>query len=155
MNRLGGCAVLALALVAAGCAALPAGPGGPGADDLAGTWRIASYLGADDRAVAPLAGTGPFLSFGTDGRLGGTAGCNSFGADYRAGNGRLSVGPVVTTLMYCEAPGVMDQEARVLSLLSLAEEFRLDGDALVLLDAGGRAVMTLARAPAPPPTGSA
>jgi putative lipoprotein len=75
-----------------------------------------------------------------DGRIGGKAGCNSYGAPVRAGLGTLMVGPVMSTKMAC-GPDDMVVEARFLEILAGIDRFQSDpsGD-LVLEGPAGRIV---------------
>lgn len=150
-------AVVAVALLAAGCATAP-GNGDGAANNtsvafeppLVGTWQLASFLGADGGTVRAVAGTVPLVTFDRDGRVSGTVGCNHFSADYTSSGNRLSIGPAISTLMYCASPaGVMDQEARVLALLRLAAGYAIAGDTLTVLDPGGNGLVTLDRAADP------
>lgn len=150
-------AVVALALLAAGCATTP-GTDGRAANNtsvavdppLVGTWQLTSFLGADGGTVGAIAGTIPLVTFDREGRVSGTVGCNQFSATYTATGNQLVIGPPVSTLMYCSSPsGVMDQEARVLALLPLAAGYTVAGDTLKLLDQSGREIMTFRRAARP------
>lgn len=55
-----------------------------------------------------------------DGRLNGSAGCNSYFADYQLENSQLIVERVGSTKMTCGEPGVMEQETAYLNLLQQA-----------------------------------
>jgi len=104
--------------------------------DLAGTsWTLASLAGENGSMVPVLAGTVVTVEFDAEGTLGGSAGCNHYGADYTRDGANLSIGPPVRTEMYCsEPPGIMDQEDRYLALLANVTSYRVEGDRLVLMD---------------------
>jgi heat shock protein HslJ len=96
---------------------------------LAGTrWTITSIDGqppvAPDRARLVFEGA----------RVSANVGCNGMGAEYRVEGGRLVVGPVVSTMMYCE--GLMDQERAVSTLMAAAPEISRQGNALGLVSGG-------------------
>lgn len=147
-------AAVAVALLAAGCATAPADGNGAANNTsvaveppLVGAWQLTSFLGADGKTIEAVAGTTPLVTFDRDGRVTGTVGCNRFSADYTASGNQLSIGPAVSTLMYCPYPaGVMDQESRVLELFSLAAGYAIAGSTLALLNQGGNELMTLERA---------
>ena len=148
-------AAVAVALLAAGCTTAP-GDGGANNTSravdppLVGTWQLTSFLGADGREVAAVAGSTPLVTFDRDGRVSGTAGCNQFSASYTVSGSRLTIAPPVSTMMYCSFPaGVMDQESRVLELLPLTAGYIVAGDTLSLLDQAGTGIMTLHRAARP------
>jgi heat shock protein HslJ len=71
-----------------------------------------------------------------DGRLGGTGGCNSFGADYTLDGDRLTIGAPASTMMACAEP-IMAVEAAYLAALADVESYATTGDTLTLAGAGG------------------
>lgn len=115
---------------------------------LAGEWAVVSLNG---EAVAP--GAGMTLVFEPQtaalpesagafvpgmGRVGGKAGCNSYGADYRLSGEGISIGAAFSTEMACE-PDVMAREAAFLDALGQVSAIAFDDDgdnagALVLSD---------------------
>lgn len=94
------------------------------ADDLDGTtWNATTVEGYE------LAGT-LTMSF-DDGRLSVTGGCNNLGGAYTVTDGRLSAGPLVSTMMACP-DALMDQDAWIGQLLEAGSNVAQDGDELVL-----------------------
>ena len=81
--------------------------------------------------------------FGEDGNITGSAGCNSYTGSYtQRGQNGISIGPLVTTLMYCGDPGVMDQETAYLANLQAAASYEMTADGkLQLMDANGTPVL--------------
>jgi heat shock protein HslJ len=69
------------------------------------------------------------LTIGSD-RIGANVGCNGLGGDLRIKGGKLVVGGVVSTMMYCE--GIMDQERAVSELLSADPDYQIEDGRLVL-----------------------
>ncbi|GMQ98745.1 MAG: hypothetical protein BMS9Abin17_1272 [Acidimicrobiia bacterium] len=68
-----------------------------------------------------------------NGTVGGSAGCNGYNAAYETDSDSITIGPAVSTLIFCEQPdGTMDQETAYLSLLQSADSFDIDGDTLTL-----------------------
>lgn len=65
-----------------------------------------------------------------DGRIGATVGCNGMGGDLRIEGGRMIIGPVVSTQMYCE--GLMEQERAVAELLGDSPIFFADNGRMML-----------------------
>lgn len=105
------------------------------APDLEGTsW---SLIEVNDQPN--IDGTDPTLIFEAD-RVGGNGSCNSFGGDYEVGNGKLTFGPIASTLMYCE--GFMDQEAAYLTALQEAAGYQIMGGNLQILNADGQVILT-------------
>ncbi len=118
--------VLAMMIGAAGCTGqLPAtaGPTATGSEPslIDSDWLLTGINGA-----APLADSTITLSFGDDGRVTGSSGCNRYFGGYRQmGAGQLEIGPLAGTRMYC--PGVLgEQEGRYLSALQATTTYTLD-----------------------------
>lgn len=80
------------------------------------------------------------LTFGTDGRLGGRASCNTFTTTYKLTGEGLAIGKTAATMMAC-APGLMQQEGRFLDILQQATRFEIsDTGALLLIAPDGRRI---------------
>ena len=115
---------LASALVAA-CAAA----GGASGKLANSAWHVTSIDGR------PAASADAGLAFaGT--RLSANAGCNTIAGSWRAKDGRLLAGNLISTEMYCAAPSLMEQERALATLLAGAPAFRIDGDSLELRTGG-------------------
>ncbi len=114
--------------------------------DLTGTqWRLVSFgpRGSEAPTVGDQAVT---LEFGADGQAGGSAGCNSYGGDYRVEGGSLVMGEIIRTLMACADERVNEQENRYLAALQSAGPFEISGDQLVIQYGDGQDVLNLKRA---------
>ena len=70
-----------------------------------------------------------------DGNAGGTAACNSYGANYKQDGSQLTFEPPASTMMYCE--GMMNYESDFFTALGSIRSFKLDTDRLSLLDDSG------------------
>ena len=116
-------------------------------DPLAGTrWNVVNYNNGNG-IVTLLPDSHIDMSFGTDGQVTGTAGCNNYFASYqvRSNNG-ISIGHPGATSRFCpEPPGVMEQESRFLSALQSAASFRISGNQLEIQNAGGQIVVVANR----------
>lgn len=110
--------ILAIALLAACTTA-----GAAGSDSPAGKWRFVAIDGA--KPVSSKAE----LTIG-ESHIGANVGCNGMGGDLKIKGGKLVVGGVVSTMMYCD--GLMDQERAVSELLSADPEYRIEDGRLVL-----------------------
>jgi len=126
---------------------------GDSGDPLAGTqWQVRSFHNAAEAGgmASPLAGTQLTAEF-AEGKVNGSAGCNTYNADYTVDGDSLSIGPAATTRMFCEQPqGAMDQEAAYLAALQAASSFELGTEQLQILDADGQVVVDLIPYAAPP-----
>lgn len=82
------------------------------------------------------------LTFGTDGRVSGSGGCNSFSGTYSADGSSLTLGPLAMTRRACLGEALNAQETRYTSALTgpLTWEILADG-ALELTGEGGRRVL--------------
>jgi heat shock protein HslJ len=92
----------------------------------------------------PLPGTRLTATFSEDGRLTGSAGCNSYSASYTFDRGVLEIAEIARTEMLCKGPaGVMEQEERFLDALSSATEYSVHNEVLYLERADGKPVAYL------------
>ena len=124
--------LLAVVLVTAGCSMVTGG--------LSGTsWTLVAYEGDDGEMVRTDAYVS--LHFSEDGTVSGTAGCNSYSAEYRGGGDQLVISSPASTLMYCPGEGLMEQEGRFLYLLKEVRSYQIDGDILMMYGAGGREIL--------------
>lgn len=84
-------------------------------------------------------------------RISGNAGCNRFNGPFVVAEGGLSVGPLMSTRMFCEdedagsGPTIMEQEAAMLQALEAATGHRLEGSRLTLTRADGGISVSLHR----------
>lgn len=110
---------LAVMIGAIGCAGQPPAAAGPtliGSD-----WVLVSLNGAE-----PLADSEITLSFGTDGRVTGSSGCNRYFGAYRlTEGGGLEIGPLAGTRMFCQG-ALGEQETRYLEALEATTAYTLD-----------------------------
>ena len=115
---------------------------------LVGTqWKVTGYNNGKGGVVSVVIGTELTATFGEDGSLTGSAGCNNYAAAYElddaAGSteGAISIGPAASTRMFCAEPeGTMEQEAQYLVALEMASTYRIEGDRLQLRDENGSLV---------------
>jgi heat shock protein HslJ len=105
-------------------------------------WNLISFH-SGDAVSSTIAGTQITAVFGTDGRVAGTAGCNQYSAEYTVQGSTLEIGSPISTKMHCTAPaGLMQQETTYLNTLTSVKQFAIEGNVLVLLDGGGRPLLT-------------
>lgn len=104
-------------------------------------WVLASLNG--DNLVE---GSNITLAFAEE-RVGGFAGCNSYGSQYTTmAEGSLTISLIEITLQLCQAPeGVMEQEAAYIEALQSAAAYRVMDDRLEIEDAAGRTIPVFAR----------
>jgi len=100
-------------------------------------WKLTRLEGQDVTAVSGRAE--PHLVLRTDGRtVDGSGGCNRLGGSYQLDGARLEFGALATTKMMCA--DTIDLERRLVQSLATVRGWRIHGDDLDLLDAGGATV---------------
>ena len=116
---------------------------------LAGTsWSVTVFNNGRQAAVSPLAGTDLSLAFSGDGRVSGSAGCNTFNGSFTSDGVMLSIGSLATTRRMCAAPaGVMEQEQQFLQALQSAATANFESDRLDLRTADDAIAVMLVRTP--------
>lgn len=117
--------------------------------DLTGSeWRITQMGG-----TAIISGREPVLEFRSDGKAGGSGGCNSFFGRYEQAGSKLTVTGLGSTRMMCLGDGIMEQERAFLDLLGGVTEltFRPDpSGALTVTSESGVSFTGTPATPAPP-----
>jgi uncharacterized lipoprotein YbaY len=118
----------------------------PQSAELAGTsWTATGVNNGQAAVVSLIAGTEITANFGTDGKLTGSAGCNSYTATYQIEDSNISIGPAAATRKLCSQPeDVMAQETQYLAALVTAATYQLRGDKLELRTADGALAVTFA-----------
>jgi heat shock protein HslJ/uncharacterized protein YraI len=121
----------------------------PGADTLAGTrWTVVSVNNGMGAVTGLIPGAAITMDFDVSGRVQGTAGCNTYFANYRTGGNTLSVDWPGTTNRLCDTPeGVMQQEQQFLSALQSAATFQITGNQLNIRTAADALAIVASRAP--------
>lgn len=126
-----------VALLSACSSVTPAAPAA--APTLDGTsWTVTAING-----TAPITGHEPTMEF-SGGTVSGTASCNNYNAAYTQDVAKVTITPGVMTQMAC-AEDVMTQEHAFTVALTQVAGVRTAGEGAELVDASGKAVLTLAR----------
>lgn len=118
------------------------------ADTLEGQWEIEQIADESGALTSPVDETSPFLSF-TDvasqsAAVSGDTGCNSFSGPIEVGDdGSFEAGDLIMTLIGCP-DDTATQEGLILSHMSAADTWAVDGDT-GSLSAGGAVVLALRR----------
>jgi len=117
----------------------------PQPQGLAGTtWRVSGYNNGRQGVASVLAGTTVTMAFSVDGRVSGSAGCNSYSATYTSSESSLRFGPASTTRRMCATPErIMEQEQQFLKALERVTTARQEGDRLELRAADGALAVSL------------
>lgn len=96
--------------------------------DLAGTTWVLQELGG-----ATLVDVEPTVTFGGDGTVSGSAGCNTFNGTYELDGTALAFGPLATTKMACADP-TMFVESAFLAALAGVTGWSVDGAGRLALE---------------------
>ena len=117
----------------------------PQATGLGGTaWEVTGYNNGRQAVVSVMTGTRLTMEFMPDGKLRGSAGCNSFVGSYTSSGSNLTIGSVAATRKACLEPeGTMAQEAAFLRALETVATARREADRLELRTAAGALAATL------------
>ena len=105
------------------------------------TWVLQSYLNSEGVLVGPLPDSNVTAIF-QGGQVSGNASCNSYFGGYEAdADGKLTVGVLGVTEMFCQIDELMAQESDVLAALASSASYLFAGDTLQIEDASGKAVL--------------
>ena len=99
----------------------------------------------DDAIRSVATDTKLTATFGADGSLTGSTGCNSFHGSYTLDGTAIEVGPLAATKKACASKEASAQEAGYLAALESAVRIDQVADDLTLLNAKGQMAVTLKR----------
>ncbi|MCP4362998.1 MAG: transporter substrate-binding domain-containing protein [Chloroflexi bacterium] len=122
---------------------------------LVGTdWTLTDYWDGAGAMRAVLSGASINAQFGSDNKVTGSSGCNTYSADYALFTieGSISIQPPTGTNIACAEPaGIMDQEQTYLNTLPTVTTYQISKNVLELWDAEGRMVLRYEAKPEPQP----
>jgi heat shock protein HslJ len=104
-------------------------------------WTLRSSTDTTGIHIPVISGNNVTARFGKDGRVTGSAGCNRYAGAYQTLDYSITISNTSSTKMFCQDPGVMEQESAFLADLSGASSFRVSETSLKLYDAAGNAVL--------------
>jgi heat shock protein HslJ len=109
------------------------------ATTLTGTrWVATSANNGAAAVVSIVADTTVTAIFGTDGKVAGSGGCNTYNGAYTSDATTIKIGPLAATMKLCTTPtGVDAQEAQFLAAMQKATKYAVSGTKLELRDDGG------------------
>jgi heat shock protein HslJ len=119
---------------------------------LEGEWEVTGYLvgsGETAAVTSPLVDTQVLVTFGPDGIVTGTAGCNRFSGGYGVEGNDITIGPMMSTMMACP-DDLMAQESAVIAALEGAATWSVSGSTAELRGAADTIQVTLASLAATP-----
>jgi heat shock protein HslJ len=98
------------------------------------TWQVQSYNNGRGGVVTVQSGTQLSATFGADGTLSGSAGCNNYNGTYTTDGSNMTIGPLATTRRACPEP-IMQQEFAYLAALAATTQYELTASRLTLRSA--------------------
>jgi len=105
------------------------------------TWKLDSY--GREVMLSALPDVDTYITFGKDGQVGGSMGCNHFGGGYSVSGDKIIFGSLAVTEMYCNDTRIMGQEATVLGYLTGEKTFMIVGDVLTISGSDGSVVFKI------------
>ncbi|MDO8964920.1 MAG: META domain-containing protein [Coriobacteriia bacterium] len=110
--------------------------------ELPGTgWTVTGYNNGKQAVTSVSIGSTLTVTFGTDGKVSGHAGVNSFSGTYEATDATVKVGALATTRM-AGPPELMAEEAAFLKALEASTEWSISRGRLEMRDASGATQIT-------------
>ncbi len=107
-------------------------------------WKLASF-GKSGAETPVIEGSSITLEFEEKGQLGGSGGCNSYGASYEIQGNSLTIKDVTSTLMACMDAQVTQQEQQYFQALQSATGFEISGDNLTILYGDGQSKLNFVK----------
>jgi heat shock protein HslJ len=105
------------------------------------TWTLQSLVDSTGILIPAQSGTEVTAVFDREGRMSGNAGCNRYFANYQTRDYSINISGTSSTKMFCNSPGVMEQESAFLGDVSKASSFRVSESSLKFYDAAGKTVI--------------
>ncbi|HEY8168979.1 MAG TPA: META domain-containing protein [Candidatus Limnocylindrales bacterium] len=119
---------------------------------LGGTlWNVVSYNNGREATVSVAIDSSISLAFGADGNVSGNATCNTYNGTYSAGEGTVTVGPLITTRMACQSDELNEQEGLYLAALEQSATYDITNGTLTIRDSGGASQVIAQPLAAPAP----
>jgi len=111
---------------------------------IVGTWKLTAYGPANSPTPAE-SDVDASITFDVNGTLNGSGGCNSLSGDYKVNGDQITFGPILSTLMGCDEPRMM-QEGIVHQVLTDTVNFEIKGNTLTITNQDMILVFTLVAA---------
>ena len=115
---------------------------------LVGTaWTATMYNTGTEAVTNLMEGTTITANFTEDGKLDGSAGCNTYMTSYTLDGQNITIEPPATTRKLCPEPaGVMEQETAFVTMLPQAATYTISGNTLELRTADGALITSFTAA---------
>ena len=104
-------------------------------------WILTSYVDGEGKLAPTLTGVN-ITAVIDDAVIKGSAGCNTYAADYLIKEKGIRITPPIITRKTCAEPeGVMEQENQFLIDLRKSEAYWIEGDSLIFMDPNGNVTL--------------
>ena len=104
-------------------------------------WTLQSLIDNTGILLPAQTGTDVTAMFDREGNMSGSAGCNRYTATYQVRDYSINISGMSSTKMFCQGPGVMEQEKAFLADLPRISSFRISESALKFYDGAGKTVL--------------
>ena len=118
-------------------------PGATSAGLAGSNWKATGINNGKGAVESLPTGVEVTAQFGTDGRVSGSSGCNTYSGPFQVDGDSIKIGPVISTMKACEGPA-MQTENLYLKALGNSTKWAMEGANLVLRDAAGAMQVTFA-----------
>lgn len=111
-------------------------------------WTATAYNTGTQAVTNVQEGTTITAVFTEDGKMNGSAGCNSYMTSYALDGQNITIQPPATTRKLCPEPaGIMEQEAAFITMLPQTSTYSISGNILELRTADGALIASFTAAP--------
>jgi heat shock protein HslJ len=111
------------------------------------TWLVTGVNNGRGGVASVVEGTRLDATFGDDGIVSGSTGCNSYRGLYTVSALAIAFGSLISTRQACPSDAATDQERAFLAALAASTRYELQGDRLTLRNDDGAAQVNLVRPP--------
>jgi len=115
-----------LLMITTGCTS---SQGGGGELPVPSTWELLSF-GKTGAETPVIQSSNVMIEFEQNGQVGGSGGCNAYGATYEIQGDTISFKEIISTLMACADGQINQQEQQYFKALQAANEYKISGDNL-------------------------
>lgn len=115
---------------------------GKSSASIQGEWTLVSY-GPPTSQIVAVPDVETSIDFNSEGRMSGNVGCNNFSGEYSADGDMITLGPVMSTRMFCEAAA--EQESGVLVVFQESASVVINGSIATITSADGNSSIVLER----------
>ena len=112
--------------------------------DITGEWKLISY-GDVNNPTPALPNVDTSIKFDSNGQIGGSVGCNTFGGNYEKSYSTITFSGIFSTMMYCDETSTQEQAVLGTFSDSVSLQTQLNGSTLTITSADGSSVVVLER----------